>query len=361
MRSTHFYLIDLGYYGQPYFNYYNYPYNFYGPYNYPPYTYQEPPGPIIAIGRPFRASTDGPALTAEVAISAAGDAARIWSQVPLDVLNDPRGLLRSASEERRPSDEKAVNDWALRGAGEHASIASFAVFTLQLMTNGAPPQLIRDALFAALDELNHAEVSFGIAALFSADAKTVEPSALPGVENLKLERNLKALALGAAKEGCIEESLSALELAADARIMLASFDGKDSLLETARETTWKIGIDESRHSVLAWRTLQWVCQQDAEVCEEVTETVVNPENMLAAYERRFPGRDDMKEAWMMMIDSLPSVLAHDAKPISIDCSPNVTPESVLKIEKGAEALAQHITRSVVCPMILAKVEDSATK
>ena len=53
--------------------------------------------------------------------------------------------------------------WQADALMEHASIASFARFSLQLLALGAPARLVRDAQAAALDEVRHAEHAFSIA------------------------------------------------------------------------------------------------------------------------------------------------------------------------------------------------------
>jgi hypothetical protein len=50
--------------------------------------------------------------------------------------------------------------WAERAQMEHASIASFAKFSLQLVMVAAPPALLADAHDAAVDEIHHARVGF---------------------------------------------------------------------------------------------------------------------------------------------------------------------------------------------------------
>lgn len=356
--QSYYYGAYYPYYTSYYGSYYSYPYyNWHGGGHGFPF----PPTPPIAVpGRPFRTELDGPALSAEVAVGTDGESARVWSRFP----HDPRELsLSPLGEDKegspRPADQEAVAEWATRASGEHASIASFAVFTLQLMANAAPPHLIREALGAALDELQHAEVSFGMAALFAADPQAVvEPGALPAVDNLKLERDLKALALGVAKEGCIDESLSALELASDARALLSLENKNDKLNEIAGKATWKIAVDESRHSMLSWRTMEWICHQDVSLCEEISDTILNPSSMAEAYDRRFPDRKDMKDAWQEMSAALTKAVLHrNVDTNRVDCV--IRPENVLKVEHGAGALAGHITRSILCPMVMA-AETSAT-
>jgi hypothetical protein len=55
------------------------------------------------------------------------------------------------------NNDKAMK-WQQQALGEHASIASFNAFSLQLMVNGAPPSLLRAASKAADDEVRHAQM-----------------------------------------------------------------------------------------------------------------------------------------------------------------------------------------------------------
>jgi len=99
-------------------------------------------------------------------------------------------------------------DWIRRGLAEHASISSFAAFTIALMSNQAPPDLVQASLAAASDEVRHATISFEVASYFL-DHKAVEPGPLPQSFH-HFEQNATALALSTAREGCIDETLSAL-------------------------------------------------------------------------------------------------------------------------------------------------------
>ena len=53
--------------------------------------------------------------------------------------------------------------WTAAALAEHASVASFARFVLDLGALGAPPALLADATTAMHDEIRHAQVSFALA------------------------------------------------------------------------------------------------------------------------------------------------------------------------------------------------------
>jgi hypothetical protein len=125
---------------------------------------------------------------------------------------------------------------------EHASIASFARFTLQLLALGAPPELVRDAQEAMGDETEHARLAFGLASAFAGRPLGPGP--------LAIDRALDGFDLATLiREGCVSETVAAIE----AREALEQVT--DPAVRPVLET---IAEDELRHSTLAWRTLGWV-------------------------------------------------------------------------------------------------------
>src|SRR5262245_52773660 len=58
---------------------------------------------------------------------------------------------------------EAARRWARAAQYEHASVASFARFSLELLALGAPSDLIARAHRAAIDELEHTELALGVA------------------------------------------------------------------------------------------------------------------------------------------------------------------------------------------------------
>jgi hypothetical protein len=168
-------------------------------------------------------------------------------KIVLDVSSDTKQLfLKSLAVE-----------WTRRALGEHASIASFAAFTMALLTNQAPPDLVQDSLAAAMDEVRHAKVSFEVASLLRSamgEGPPVEPGPLPHSTH-EFQSDMTALAIGAAKEGCIEETLTALVAAVEADFYGAETDNGDmgvisSILQKKMNI---IAMEEGRHSILAWR------------------------------------------------------------------------------------------------------------
>src|ERR1700759_5402277 len=67
--------------------------------------------------------------------------------------------------------------WTQAACMEHASIASFARFVLQLLAVGAPPDLVADAQRALADEVVHARLAFAVASAYA--GVDVGPGKLP--------------------------------------------------------------------------------------------------------------------------------------------------------------------------------------
>ena len=274
------------------------------------------------IGRPFKENINGNAILAEAHPMECGPMTDVcfWSKSTalFPTVNQDEAF---ALPVNRASDTAA--DWIDQGLGEHASIASFAAFTISLMTNQAPPDLVRDALKAALDELDHAERSFGLARILSQGEGIMVPGPLPASQ-IRFESDLTSLAIATAREGCIEETMSALELAIQADELTALLE--DDLLNKSTtdrillESKWKIAMDEARHSSLAWRTIQWVCQTDQVACNAVQEEVLNGSYLsnAAPAERFGKSKGIAKLAWEQIYSSLlPVVVAsHDSKVLS---------------------------------------------
>jgi hypothetical protein len=129
---------------------------------------------------------------------------------------------------------------------EHASVASFARFTLHLLALGAPPELVGDAQRAIGDETEHARLAFGLASAFAGKPLGPGPLAIDGALDGFDLRDFVATLI---REGCVGETVAAIE----AREALEHVT--DPAVRSVLET---IARDELRHAVLAWRTLGWV-------------------------------------------------------------------------------------------------------
>lgn len=145
------------------------------------------------------------------------------------------------------NDRKQVGQaWLEAGLGEHASVAAFARLVLHLMSLGATPELLRDAIRAMDDEVEHARLCFGIAKCFTGVA------AGPGPMDLSGESNDPGTILEAAiLEGCIAETISAR----CAQVALERLKH-----ESIRPALTRIAQDESRHADLSWNFVDWMLQ-----------------------------------------------------------------------------------------------------
>ena len=139
-----------------------------------------------------------------------------------------------------------AREWRHDGLFEHASVASFGRFALELLAVGAPPELIAAAHEAALDEVRHARACLELAAAYDGDASG--PGAFPFAGSVAVSSDLADIAARAAIEGCVGETIASvfaaeqLARATDPRV---------------REVLAMIARDEASHAELAWRTVAW--------------------------------------------------------------------------------------------------------
>jgi hypothetical protein len=138
-----------------------------------------------------------------------------------------------------------ADEWLADARMEHASIASFARFTMDLLAFGAPPDLVEDAQRAGLDEVMHSRICFGVASLYA--GTPCGPGALDLV-GAKPSATLAEAALAAFHEGCIGETTAAL---------LAGERARAAESPELRGVYQRIAEDESRHAELAFRFVAW--------------------------------------------------------------------------------------------------------
>jgi hypothetical protein len=148
-----------------------------------------------------------------------------------------------------PTDaERAVlaDMWLRAARQEHASIASFGRFALELLAFGAPPSLVTAAHVAAMDEIRHARACFALASRYAGEP--VGPGAFPLPAALPIAADLAALAAGVVEEGCVGETIAAL-FAAEQRAAAS-----DPEVCAALDA---IVAEESEHAELAWAAVRW--------------------------------------------------------------------------------------------------------
>jgi hypothetical protein len=188
-------------------------------------------GTICDLGRPLL--VDGRARTA-VAAERGDWAAADPSVDTADLDPDTRATLSQ--------------HWVEVAALEHASVASFARFTLDLLATGAPPELLADAQRAGLDEIEHARLAYAFAGAYA--GRRFGPGPLD-LSSVTLSGSRRKVLRALVTEACVGETLGVAEALALARAV------RDPALRGAHE---RIAEDEQRHAELGWRTLAWLLE-----------------------------------------------------------------------------------------------------
>jgi hypothetical protein len=138
-----------------------------------------------------------------------------------------------------------ARSWTRQALMEHASVAAFARFTLQLLSLGAPASLVQRAGNAMQDEMRHARACFELARGYSSSDVGPGPLLMDGA---LAESDLGSIVVNTVLEGCIGETVAALE-AAEA---LAHCED-----DQARAVLERITAEESQHAELAWAFVEW--------------------------------------------------------------------------------------------------------
>jgi hypothetical protein len=136
--------------------------------------------------------------------------------------------------------------WLARAAhDEAASVHAFRELARELAAWGAPAELLARIDVAAADEVRHAEVVANAARARGAEVRPPTRVALA-------VRELQAIAVENAVEGCVRETWAALSAAHQAR-----FAAEPEL----RAMYAEIAADEARHAELAWAIDAWLMGQ----------------------------------------------------------------------------------------------------
>jgi len=291
----------------------------------------------VSIGRPF-VDKSGKHLSASADVQ---DTASWSADCPVDI-----------DVQRNNNTDTAMKalgtDWTRRALGEHASIASFAAFTVALMSNQAPPKFIADSLVAASDEYRHAQTSFEIASLLLGES--VEPQAIPPSSH-DFGYNLAALALGTAEEGCIGETLSAIVSAYEVDYEINEYDGiNDDVKALLKDKVETIVLEESRHAMLAWRTVAWVCSTDEKACEEVLRTKFTQKRLDAALQSHLAGegKEKARSEGEKIFKALVPYVVNKKNDDMIDCGRFTNVEGFDSGKPMVEQLSDMIIHGVIC-------------
>ena len=171
-----------------------------------------------------------------------------------------RPLKRSPISCSEPEKKRAGEFYRSIALMEHASIAAFHHFALELMTFGAPPHLLAQTQQAIADEIRHAQSAFSIAS--SLLGETVSPAGMD--IDVSLADNLCVLAERVAREAAINETLA---------VIVASHQLTKVTDPTIFAYLRDVVQDETRHAELAWETLRWCIQVGGDPVREVLRSI----------------------------------------------------------------------------------------
>jgi hypothetical protein len=149
---------------------------------------------------------------------------------------------------------RLIAHWTQTARFEHASVASFARFSMQLMAIGAPADLVASATRAQADEIHHARLCLGIASAFADTPIGLGALNIEGA--LSHAGDVNAILVDTIREACVNETISAAQCQAAAEVATDPHI-KDALT--------KIAEDEQRHAALAWSTVRWILDTHPEL------------------------------------------------------------------------------------------------
>jgi hypothetical protein len=164
-----------------------------------------------------------------------------WRLSSVDDLSGNLEHSRNLPEALRTALAQAWTDAALRA---HAAVATYARFALQLMSLGAPPQLLHGCSLAMQEELAHAQACFSLARRYA--TSEVGPGPVP--TTALADGDLTAIVLEVVERGCIAEAVSALS----AREALEHCQDP-----ATREVLIRHHAAKAQQAQLAWRFVAW--------------------------------------------------------------------------------------------------------
>jgi hypothetical protein len=178
---------------------------------------------------------------------------------------------------------------------EHASVAAFARFALELLHFGAPLELVSGAQRAMGEEIEHARLCFALASRYGIEA--VGPGALD-VSGCLGDLSLEGAVRSAVREGCVGETVAAVQAAE------AFEHARDGEVKAALE---RIRRDEMDHAELAFRFVRWALEIDPTLAGAVLDELsasapaVRPETGVTDAERRRAEHGLLPEAHLAAI------------------------------------------------------------
>lgn len=162
------------------------------------------------------------------------------------VLSPRNGSCHAANEGLTVAERQLLTEhWTSIALMEHASIAAFARFTLQLLHLGAPADLVERSIQAQRDEALHTRLVLELAQRYA--GADIELGRL-AVSNALDDMDLRSIVIDTVLEGCIGETVAALE---------AEYALERAGDPEVKRALGQIVVDEKEHADLAWRFVQW--------------------------------------------------------------------------------------------------------
>jgi hypothetical protein len=180
--------------------------------------------------------------------------------------------------------------WLESALFEHASVASFARFAMELMALGAPPELVLAATRAQGDEVIHARDCFTMASCFA--GRPLGPGAFTLDGAMDRQVTPESVLVDTIVEACINETLAAAE---------AAWLCEQTDIEAIAKLHQQISEDESRHAALGWQTVQWLLHHHPELNEVARQTFARPQTSTPS--EKSPIDDD---GWLAAYGCMPT-------------------------------------------------------
>lgn len=154
------------------------------------------------------------------------------------------------SEEARAA---LASAWLEDARGEHAAVAAFSRLSMALMAVGAPARLIERTHRAAIEEIEHARLTFALASAYAGSALGPGPlpellEATPASSGAGLGEAFEEIAVESLTDGCLNESVVA------AMFRDALGRARDPAVIAVLAV---LAHDEAAHAELAWEILDW--------------------------------------------------------------------------------------------------------
>jgi len=147
--------------------------------------------------------------------------------------------------------QQYASRWLEQARSEHASVASFALLVQKLLAVSAPPELVLEACDCAREEIEHAKLSYALASAYSGSPK--DPGSYdPHV--VAVNPDLNDLVVTTIKEGCIAETISALEAKQESE--------EQDLDPVLKKVFEQLAKEEAHHSAFAYKVVKWAIEKE---------------------------------------------------------------------------------------------------